>query len=107
MAKHFHAETRQIDEASDPRVITEAEPPYRIVHVNGAWCESMGYSRSALIGNTCKILQGPETCVQTMQVRVDGHDALMRCICSSSASAPARPSPVGCEALARTLSDLH
>ena len=75
LAKNFHAETRQIDAASDPRVITEAEAPYRIVQVNDAWCESMGYSRSALIGTTCKILQGPETCVQTMQVRVDGHDA--------------------------------
>ena len=75
MAKNFHAETRQIDAASDPRVITEAEAPYRIVQVNDAWCESMGYSRSALIGTTCKILQGPETCVQPMQVRVDGHEA--------------------------------
>ena len=55
------------DLVSDPRVITEAAPPYRIVHVNKAWCETTGYMQSALIGSTCKILQGPETCRRTMQ----------------------------------------
>ena len=78
MARRYREELRQLELASDPRVITEAQAPYRIVHVNKAWCTTSGYPESALIGETCKILQGPQTCVRTMQ-----------------ASTPQRRSPLG------------
>ena len=50
------------DLTSDRRVITEAVAPYRIVHANQAWCEATGFSADVVIGSSCKLLQGPETC---------------------------------------------
>jgi len=61
------------DLTSEPRVITEATPPYRIVHVNQAWVKATGYSQEVLLGGTCRILQGADTCQRTMQVL---HNAL-------------------------------
>ena len=57
------------DLTTDPRVITDALPPFRIVHANQSWCQTTGYTPSMLEGSSCKILQGPETCVRTLQVR--------------------------------------
>ena len=68
MASSFLEEVSISDFTSDARVITEAAPPYRIVHVNAAWCTTTGYPSSAFIGNTCKLLQGSETCKRTTQV---------------------------------------
>lgn len=56
------------DITSDARVITEAAPPYRIVHVNQAWLRTTGYNMEQVLGNTCALLQGTETCRRTMQV---------------------------------------
>jgi PAS domain S-box-containing protein len=61
-------EIRQSEMTADRRVITEARPPYRIVHVNQAWCASTGYRQDEVANSTCKILQGPETCPRTTQV---------------------------------------
>jgi PAS domain-containing protein len=65
----FQEEVCISDLTTDCRVLTEANPPYRIVHVNTAWCQTTGYDPKQLVGNTCKILQGPETCQRTLQAR--------------------------------------
>ena len=49
------------------QIITEARSPFRIVHVNQAWCEMCGFSAESAIGQTCAILQGPGTCAATLQ----------------------------------------
>ena len=48
-----------------PQIITEASPPFRIVHVNPTWCHTCGYTADEVIGQTCKFLQGPATCEAT------------------------------------------
>jgi PAS domain-containing protein len=60
---------RLSEQASDARVITEAASPYQIVHVNQIWCQTTGYSASAVLGKTCKVLQGQETCQWTLKAR--------------------------------------
>ena len=62
-------EIRASELTTERRVITEAERPYRIVHANRAWLEVTGFRLNAVVGNTCKILQGPETCHHTLKVR--------------------------------------
>ena len=42
-------------------VFTQAEPPYRITHVNKAWVEMCGYDMCDVEGATNSILQGPDT----------------------------------------------
>ena len=54
--------------ASDRRCITEIAAPYRIVHVNSSWCLCTGYAQSEVVGRTCKMLQGTDTCRHTLQV---------------------------------------
>ena len=49
------------------QVITEAERPYRIVAVNQAWCELCGYGSEEAVGNTCRMLQGPGSCRNTLR----------------------------------------
>ena len=53
--------------ADVPQIVTEAAPPFRIVHVNQMWCNLCGYAAEEVIGATCKILQGPGTCPDTLQ----------------------------------------
>lgn len=54
-----------IDVALQPsdqaRVITEAYPPFHIVHVNDAWSQLCGFTADDVLGKTLKIIQGPET----------------------------------------------
>mmetsp|Transcript_36184 Transcript_36184/g.88038 ORF Transcript_36184/g.88038 Transcript_36184/m.88038 type:complete len:451 (-) Transcript_36184:473-1825(-) len=45
----------------DALVLTEAQPPYKIVHVNKAWCDMCGYSSEEVEGMTNGILHGPNT----------------------------------------------
>ena len=45
----------------DAVVMTQAEPPYAITHVNQPWCEMCGYTLEEVEGLTNSILQGPET----------------------------------------------
>ena len=47
-------------------VVTEREPPFRITHVNDAWCRLCGFTAAEARGNTLKILQGPDTCELTL-----------------------------------------
>ena len=68
-ASTFQEEVCISDLTTDCRVLTEAAPPYRIVHVNAAWCASTGYSSQQAVGQTCRMLQGEETCKRTLQVR--------------------------------------
>ena len=50
-----------------PQIITEGEPPFRIVHVNQTWCHLCGYSAEEVWGRTCRFLQGPGTCPATLE----------------------------------------
>lgn len=53
-------------------VVTEARPPYRIVHVNAAWIRTSGFSAEEAIGQTCAILQGPATCPEALRRLAEG-----------------------------------
>jgi len=60
---------QQILEA-DPRfsaiacVATEPSRPWRILAVNRAWSEATGFSATEAVGNTCRMLQGPDTSIE-------------------------------------------
>mmetsp|Transcript_8756 Transcript_8756/g.16533 ORF Transcript_8756/g.16533 Transcript_8756/m.16533 type:complete len:198 (-) Transcript_8756:342-935(-) len=43
------------------RVITEATPPFRVVHVNTAWEHLCGYSADEVVGKDLRVIQGPLT----------------------------------------------
>lgn len=49
-------------------IITEPNEPFRIVHVNEAWCRSCGFDAEEVLGQTCKIMQGPGTCKATLKM---------------------------------------
>ena len=49
-------------------IITEPDEPFRIVHVNEAWCRSCGFDAEEVLGQTCKIMQGPGTCKATLKM---------------------------------------
>lgn len=51
----------------EPTVVTEATPPFRISHVNAAWCKQCGFTAEEAVGRTCRILQGPSTCTDTLR----------------------------------------
>ena len=69
--RQLEARPRTLDDAvrpsSEARVITDTSRPYRIVHVNDAWCKLCGFTSEEAIGKTCGILQGPGTCVNTLR----------------------------------------
>ena len=73
-------ELKLAEAASDGRVITEAAYPYRITYVNDAWITVTGYSRDSIVGNTCKVLQGPDTCKRTLQVSTARHCRRLSCL---------------------------
>ena len=50
--------------------MTGAEPPWPILDVNERWCELTGFTRGEVIGNTCRMLQGPATCSQARPSRL-------------------------------------
>merc|ERR1712039_146657 len=56
----------------DAMVVTEAVPPYSIVHVNDAWCRLCKYSRLEADHNTCAImLQGPQTNICVLKAMME------------------------------------
>eukprot|EP01025_Chloroclados_australasicus_P034845 TRINITY_DN3556_c0_g1_i1.p5 TRINITY_DN3556_c0_g1~~TRINITY_DN3556_c0_g1_i1.p5 ORF type:complete len:162 (+),score=9.85 TRINITY_DN3556_c0_g1_i1:375-860(+) len=46
-------------------VITEAQYPYRICHVNQAWADMCGWKPEEVVGNTLAMIQGPSTSMDT------------------------------------------
>ena len=36
-----------------PQIITEATPPFTIVHVNAMWCQLCGFTAEEAVGRTC------------------------------------------------------
>ena len=50
----------------ESRIITEPNEPFRIVHVNEAWCRTCGYDAEEVLGQTCKFMHGPGTCSATL-----------------------------------------
>ena len=57
MAHTTLAEVLCMSELSgEAQCITEGAPPYRIVHVNSAWCICTGFTADQVIGQTCKNL---------------------------------------------------
>ncbi|KAL3927979.1 MAG: hypothetical protein SGPRY_002583, partial [Prymnesium sp.] len=49
-------------------MITEPDEPFRIVHVNEAWCRSCGFDAEDVLGQTCRVMQGPGTCRATLKL---------------------------------------
>lgn len=60
-----------MESSSESRVVTEAAPPWRVLQVSSEWCSVTGYTEAQWLGNTCRMLQGPETCQRTVQVLND------------------------------------
>ena len=52
--------------SNESRVITEPVEPFRIVHVNDLWCHVCGFDSEEVLGQTCKVLQGPGSCKATL-----------------------------------------
>ena len=52
--------------SNECRIITEPNEPFRIVHVNEAWCRTCGYDAEEVLGQTCKFMHGPGTCTATL-----------------------------------------
>lgn len=50
-----------LSNTTDAIVMTQAQPPHKITHVNQPWCEMCGYTLEEVEGLTNSILQGPET----------------------------------------------
>merc|ERR1719482_1440094 len=46
---------------AEAQIVTSADPPFPITHVNRAWVNLCGFTPEEAIGRTCRILQGPET----------------------------------------------
>lgn len=59
-------------------VLTEARAPFRILHVNRAWCDMCGYQVDDAIGQSNKILQGEKTNKDAARVRTVATRALPR-----------------------------
>jgi len=59
-----------LEESSEARVVTSAQYPFPIVHVNDAWVRLCGYSADEAIGKTLKIIQGPGTNVNKIDSMV-------------------------------------
>ena len=55
-----------LDVTDVAQIITSAAPPFQIVHVNQAWCDTCGFAAEEVVGQTCQILQGPHTCRTTL-----------------------------------------
>jgi PAS domain S-box-containing protein len=45
----------------EARVVTQAAPPWRIVHISKAWSELTGWRFTEVVGRTCALLQGEGT----------------------------------------------
>ena len=47
--------------SEEPQVFARADPPFEITSVNQAWVALCGYTETEAVGQSCKILQGPDT----------------------------------------------
>ena len=56
---------------SDAVVVTEAQAPFKICHVNDAWVRLCGFSQQEAVGKTLAMLQGPETAPVSVASVVD------------------------------------
>lgn len=48
-------------DASSSVVLTEAAPPFAILHVNESWCDLCGFRPEEVAGRTLRTIQGPAT----------------------------------------------
>eukprot|EP00981_Chlorochromonas_danica_P014481 scaffold8015_cov165-Ochromonas_danica.AAC.39 len=64
--------------AKDARIVTEAVYPYRIVYVSPAWCLLFGFAPEYVLGQTCRIIQGPMTNKETIKQLMEGVKAMVK-----------------------------
>jgi PAS domain S-box-containing protein len=72
--RRFTEELAALRGSSEAQIITTAQHPFPIVAINPPWTRLCGYSEEAL-GQTCKILQGPNTSGDALRML---HGALRR-----------------------------
>ena len=70
-------------------------PGNPLIYVNEAWCQCTGYSREEVLGNNCRLLQGPNTEAEAVQTMIngmrDGDDVCVRvtnCSCTRASPEP-------------------
>eukprot|EP00961_Rhodomonas_salina_P162873 2194206-Rhodomonas_salina.2 len=68
----------------EARVITEAQRPFKIVHVNDSWAMLCGFGQKEVLGNTLNMIQGPATdpnalrdLIQRIQAREEARTMLV------------------------------
>ena len=75
-------------------VVTEPTPPFRITNVNARWCNLCGFSIEEALGQTLRMLQGPNTCRSTLQAlrtaAVAGTPVTVRLLNFTKVRAPTR-----------------
>ena len=58
-------------DSRDARVVTTAQRPFVVEHVNDAWVRLCGFSQQEAVGKTLAMLQGPETAPVSVASVVD------------------------------------
>ena len=54
--------------SEEAQIFTLAERPFHITHVNPAWERLCGFTEAEAVGQTCRILQGPETSLEALNL---------------------------------------
>ena len=73
--RHLHDVLSDGASSSTAQIVMQAAPPFMITHVNAAWETVCGFEASEAIGQTCSILQGPDTSREALDIL---HQALTR-----------------------------
>lgn len=55
------ASALDLAEDGGAQIVTTSSPPYPIVAVNQSWVALCGFTRAEALGETCKLIQGPQT----------------------------------------------
>ncbi len=60
-----------LDNIKLPILLTEKKYPYQVLYVNENWINECEYKFNEIVGNTCKIMQGPMSCKYKLKLMND------------------------------------
>ena len=88
----IHLQEALQHEVERAQMITERAAPYKIIHVNAAWCRAFGYRADELIGHPFTVIHGPaaEPSLLRMleQAFASGRQVTCRATCYSKQEQP-------------------